>query len=224
MWPYPQITPPSTYYQYPPGVPSRKPGSEQYDGTPDLQQSRLKDSSHLAATREQASDSVTGTTPNNKEGKRLSRAPNVIARGMAREAAKKKVKEHKEHKKVLRQEEKARKRWLGGVAWGFDPTAGMLSSQDTNEADGGCYVAAGRSLQGLEGLDELDEVGRRTGRRWVSHNLWGIEHGGPGNEGKHGHGSLRDREPSLDVSALRKPRSPSPWRSDSGSRSRARLA
>ena len=120
-------------------------------------------------------------------------------------------------------EEKARKRWLGGVAWGFDPTAGMISSNDVNEADGGAYVTNGRSLQGMAGVDELDEVGRRTGRRWVSHNLWGIEYGGPGKEGKYGHGSLRNREPSLDVPVRKKPRSPSPWRADSGNPSSAAL-
>ena len=118
---------------------------------------------------------------------------------MAREAGKKKAREHREHKMRVLAEEKARKRWLGGVAWGFDPTAGMLSSKEANEADGGAYVTAGRSLQGADGLDELDEVGRPTGRRWVSHNLWGIERGGPGKEGKYNYGSLADRKPSSDL-------------------------
>lgn len=212
------------YYHHPPSVPARKPLRAQYDGPFSESTSGPTATLGPSISHQDPSDSVASPGKNSHGHNRLSRAPDVIARGMAREAAKKKAKEHKEHKKRLLAEEKARKRWLGGVAWGFDPTAGMLSSKEAYEGDGGAYVTAGRSLQGTEGVDELDEVGRRTGRRWVSHTLWGIEHGGPGKEGKYGHGSLRDREPSLDVPLRKKSRNPSPRRTDSGSPSSAALS
>lgn len=145
-------------------------------------------------------------------------SPTAITKALQREAAKQKAMQFKKERKERQKEEKERKRWLGGVAWGFDPTAGILPSSQTDEAEGGCYVSAGRSIKGLQGVDEIDEVGRRTGRRWVGHNLWGVERGGPGQEGKYGHGSLRDRLAGPAVPIVRKPRSPSPWRQDSGVR------
>ena len=184
-------------YHDPAYVPARKP-VPQYDGAPDLQRAPTTTTSRPSASNQASSNFVPTPDRHAHKGNKLSRPANAIARGLAREAGKKKSKEHKESKKSQLREEKARKRWLGGVAWGFDPTAGMISSKKANESDGGAYVIAGRSLQGFEGTDELDEVGRRTGRRWVTHNLWGIERGGPGNEGRLGHGALRTRGPSLD--------------------------
>ncbi len=216
-------TPSSLCYHQQGLLASRKPVLNQYDGPRDGQQLEPTSTFHSSISHNISPYSVAGPSENSKESHRLSRIPNVIAREVACEAAKKKAKEHKEYKKRLLAEERARKRWLGGVAWGFDPTAGMLSSGRVNQADGGAFVTAGRSLQGMEGTDELDEVGRPTGRRWVSHDLWGIEQGGPGKEGKYGHGSLRDREPSLDVPVGTKPRSLSPWRAESGSPSQAKL-
>jgi hypothetical protein len=174
--------------------PPRKPSPQEYDGYADrpVQASHAPRSIAIWQTRPPP-ETAAGPGANITQCKRLSRGSDAIAKGIARESAKKKAKEHKETRKRQKEEEKLRKRWLGGVAWGFDPTAGIIFSKLPSESDGGCYVSAGRSLQGLEGVDEIDDVGRPTGRRWVSHDMWGVEHGGPGQEGKLGHGSLRDR-------------------------------
>jgi hypothetical protein len=148
--------------------------------------------------------------------KNLRRAKANEARQERRQAAREQSTQYREVQKLRRADEKARKVWLGGAAWGFDPTAGTQASSDNNEADGGCYVSAGRSLQGLEGVDEIDDLGRRTGRRSVSHNLWGVERGGPGKEGKYGHGSLRTTEKEAAASPARRTRNQSPWRSEGG--------
>jgi hypothetical protein len=159
--------------------------------------------------------------------------PTEITHRLQREAAKQAAKQFKETRKSRLKEEKQRKRCLGGVAWGFDPTAGSLpvpednhnitgsataaGTQHGDEIDeDGAYVSAGRSLrnEALEaGVDEIDDVGRRTGRRWLRGNAWGVERGGPGKEGKFGHGSLRGEQKA--VVGVRE-RGASPWRLSSG--------
>jgi hypothetical protein len=166
---------------------------------------------------EPASNNATTTHPNSAPNQTNSAAtnsePTEITRHLQREAAKQAAKQFKENRKARLKEEKLRKRWLGGVAWGFDPTAGSLpaaedkgtnarpaAANSTKPGEGdedGAYVSAGRSLrnEALEaGVDEIDEVGRRTGRRWLRGNMWGVERGGPGKEGKFGHGSLRGEQ------------------------------
>jgi hypothetical protein len=159
--------------------------------------------------------------------------PTEITRHLQREAAKQAAKQFKETRKARLKEEQRRKRWLGGVAWGFDPTAGSLPApeDDRNNTrlaattatkprnggdEDGAYVSAGRSLrnEALEaGVDEIDEVGRRTGRRWLRGNAWGVERGGPGKEGKFGHGSLRGEQKA--VVGVKEGRV-SPWKMNSG--------
>ena len=194
------------YYHLPAHRTSRKPLSARFHGPTDPQR-RLSQASNTfqpSTNHDLPSSSIAGPAglePNNQvshQTRRLSRHPDAIAHGIAKEAAKRKAKEHKLRKKEAKKEEKKRKEWLGGVAWGFDPTAGLTSSRPSG-IDGGAYVA------GVEGADEMDEVGRPTGRRWQGDNQWGVEYGGPGNEGKFGHGSLRDRL-GISVSGLLNPR------------------
>lgn len=82
-------------------------------------------------------------------------------------------------------DEKRRKMRLEGVVWGFDDRAGIKSGGSLSET-GGCYASDGnvrhREEAEAENPEEVDEIGRRTGRRWHKGNTWGVEAGGPGPE------------------------------------------
>lgn len=79
----------------------------------------------------------------------------------------------------------------GGIAWGFDPSAGLRQSSpdDPNE---GCYISSGIFSLSDDQPGELehDDVGRSTGRRWYPSSHWGIERGGPGVAGNSGYGAV----------------------------------
>lgn len=114
-----------------------------------------------------------------------------------RDRDKKIAKERKADRKKQKQDEKARGMHMGGVAWGFDPTAGIIGSQTTQSPDSGCYIFGAKVESATKaGVDERDDLGRRTGRRWQKGNIWGVEYGGPGKEGHYGHGALLGRDPS----------------------------
>ena len=78
-------------------------------------------------------------------------------------------------------DEKRRKTPLEGVAWGFDERAGKRSATTLEEPEG-CYVSDGRAQDYADAHEEVDSIGRRTGRRWHRGNTWGVEAGGPGKE------------------------------------------
>lgn len=102
-------------------------------------------------------------------------------------------------------EKKERKRQrtrFKGTIWGYDPTAGRLLSQEvecsgldcnntnletcgtTNQDTSvGFYIFRGASCNGQGqaeyGDEEVDQLGRRTGKSWMYGSRWGIESGGP---------------------------------------------
>jgi hypothetical protein len=84
-----------------------------------------------------------------------------------------------------RKGEKRRKMHLEGIAWGFDDRAGIRSGGSSHEIEG-CYVSDGNVRDSDEAdagnPEEVDEIGRKTGRRWHRGNTWGVEAGGPGPE------------------------------------------
>ena len=127
---------------------------------------------------------------------RPERIASTSARCEKRELAKAKAKAYKEDKKARRAGEKARKLTTGGVAWGFDPTAGMRSSSDES-GSGGCFVSGRMDDPKQENEYEVDDMGILTGRRWTKQGTWGIEHGGPGREGKFEHGSLKGKQAEI---------------------------
>ncbi len=104
----------------------------------------------------------------------------------AREERKRKEEEKRQQQKQQKEEEKRRAANMGGVAWGFDPDAG-LRRETPLEEPAGCFVSDGkqpqiitRSIDEIAELTELDDIGRRTGRMWHKGNTWGVEAGGPG--------------------------------------------
>lgn len=114
----------------------------------------------------------------------------------AREERKKLDEEKRQRKREEAEAERRRIAHMGGVAWGFDPMAGISASNvgsSTEEYDDngdyrrrGCLVSDGKAAQVSDRtIDEIveieyDDIGRRTGRLWHSGNTWGIEAGGPG--------------------------------------------
>ena len=109
------------------------------------------------------------------------------------EIEKEKAKKYKEEKQVRADAERARKKFIGGIQWGFDATAGIRQSAKPND-DAGYFVSMGHLPQRTDATCEVDEIGRFTGRRWTEQTTFGIEYGGPGKEGKYGHGSLKKLE------------------------------
>lgn len=117
---------------------------------------------------------------------------------LAEAAAKKQKKsDEKKHKaqliadrKVERARDKTRKQYLGGMAWGYDPKAGVsdCSPADTessrfraglrNSESQGMSVADTASSAG-NGLQFYDRVTGRYYRKSEFDSVWGIEVGGP---------------------------------------------
>lgn len=56
--------------------------------------------------------------------------------------------------------------------------AGRIPGKDSEAK--GCYIFRGVVDDSDEyGAEEIDALGRRTGRFWLSSSKWGIEYGGP---------------------------------------------
>lgn len=134
------------------------------------------------------------TSASAKEQRRTKRENEEKGRQERQEIAKQKAEKYKEEKKVRRDEERARKKFIGGVQWGFDATAGTRQPAGPKNSDAGYYVSMGHLPQRPDASCEVDDIGRLTGRRWTEKTTFGIEYGGPGKEGKYGHGSLRHPE------------------------------
>lgn len=86
-------------------------------------------------------------------------------------------------------------KWTKGL-WGFDPRAGLKESGAEGwPEDGGCFVKYGCHSAHIRGARyEVDDIGRRTGKLFERGWTWGVEVGGPGKEGRFGHGALKDRQ------------------------------
>lgn len=115
--------------------------------------------------------------------------PTAIAYEKRRSSTKQLVEKHRFAKEVRRKYEKElnRKGRLCGTMWGYDPMAGRLPEvQNAATSDHhvhGCYIFRGSGDDSDEyGVDEVDTLGRRTGRQWLEGTKWGIECGGPGKE------------------------------------------
>ena len=116
--------------------------------------------------------------------------PTVKAYERRRSAAKELVRKHhsaKEARKKHEEEFKERLTGIGGTMWGYDPMAGRIaiehSSPNVQHGMHGCYVFRGSRHDSDEyGVDEIDILGRRTGRKWLHGSKWGVESGGPGRE------------------------------------------
>lgn len=104
-----------------------------------------------------------------------SRALERQLRKQQQEDSARRAKEHRIAQKEMMQEEKARKQWLGGLAWGFDPTAGQVPAQKQWKE---CCTSASPETSGSTS---------RSGE-------WGMEVGGPGREGRHNYGLLKSME------------------------------
>ena len=101
----------------------------------------------------------------------------------AREERKRKDEEKRQQEKQQKEEQKRRAAYMGGVAWGFDPDAGLRRETPLEEPTG-CFVLDGKQQlvepRSIDEIAELDDIGRRTGRMWHSGNTWGVEAGGTG--------------------------------------------
>lgn len=69
-----------------------------------------------------------------------------------------------------KEEERARKvikSYFGGIAWGFDPTAGVRLGEQERFYDEGCYIfpSGSNKADDFLGRAEYDQFGRCTGRR-----------------------------------------------------------
>ena len=96
------------------------------------------------------------------------------------------INNHREARRLQQKHEEEHKRRsrMSGMMWGFDPTAGRLSSStQVDDRARGCFVFKGRGEDDAEyGAEELDTLSRRTGRRWLQGSKWGIECGGRGKQ------------------------------------------
>lgn len=97
----------------------------------------------------------------------------------------------REERRARTEEEKARKKFIGGVTWGFDPTAGTRRPQHQRHDNTDCatYTSQGQHVTRAE--DDSDEMERLANRQTMKTDKFGIEYGGPGRDGKYGHGSLK---------------------------------
>lgn len=98
--------------------------------------------------------------------------------------------QHRSSKKARKaQENQTKRQHFGGVMWGFDPNAGLVSSLENDSAadtPAGCYMFPGVGDSASEyGVEEIDSLGRRSRRQWHKGIKWGIEFGGPGKEPKY---------------------------------------
>lgn len=120
------------------------------------------------------------------------------------QTAEEKVCKTREERRARAEEEKARKKFIGGVTWGFDPTAGIRRTQHQGHNNTSCvtYTAPGQNDAG--GQHDSDETERLTGERQIKTGKFGIEYGGPGKEGKYGHGSLQTRLQPNSLSVARR--------------------
>lgn len=119
----------------------------------------------------------------------------------AREERKRYIEAEKERKRA----DTKKKAYMGGVAWGFDPNAGVQNKTLRGESYGR-FVSEGKTpgveQQNVDELVAADGVRQRTGQRHRG-TTWGIEAGGPAREANFESG----RQGTL------RSRSVSPWRS-----------
>lgn len=115
--------------------------------------------------------------------------PTAIAYERRRSSARQLVEKHRSAREARKEHEKElkRKSRLTGTMWGYDPLAGRVSGaynmSNPNHDVRGCYIFRGPHNDSDEyGVDEIDTLGRRTGRQWLQGTKWGIECGGPGRE------------------------------------------
>ena len=125
-----------------------------------------------------------------KEQRRIKRDTDKRLRQERQENAQEKARKYKEEKQARADEERARNKFIGGVQWGFDATAGRRQSAGPKNDDAGYFMTMGHLPKRPDASCEDDDVGRLTGRRWTEKTPFGIEYGGPGKDGKYGHSSL----------------------------------
>lgn len=120
------------------------------------------------------------------EQERMRRASTAtaLAYERRRSVARSIVEKHREAKLARREQEKVNKkiRKLSGTVWGYDPTAGRIANPMPRISGfQGTYVFRGLGNKSDQyGIDEVDVLGRRTGRQWLAGDKWGIEFRGPG--------------------------------------------
>jgi hypothetical protein len=119
----------------------------------------------------------------------------VLSKEERQEAAKAKARRYKQDQAERKAKERACKQIIGGVAWGFDPAAGLLTSGEKIRAEG-WFVSGRGSRLPADTQFQSDHIGRLTGRRYTQSGTWGIEYGGPGREGKFDHGVLKGKMPA----------------------------
>lgn len=83
---------------------------------------------------------------------------------------------YKAAKRARERKEKERKKaHFSGIAWGYDPDAGLVETTVQDEQRG-CFMFPGLGSRGIKyGTEEFNGLGRRTGRVWYQGNKWGIE-------------------------------------------------
>lgn len=155
-----------------------------------IQRLRVESARHgqLLNKTDQASTKNKAGTFAERRSRRMS-TPTAIAYERRRISAKQLVEKHRSAREARRKYEKELKRKgrLCGTMWGYDPMAGRIpDAQNTANSDHhvhGYYIFRGSRNESDEyGVDEIDMLGRRTGRQWLQGTKWGIECGGPGRE------------------------------------------
>ncbi|ETN41544.1 uncharacterized protein HMPREF1541_03480 [Cyphellophora europaea CBS 101466] len=193
-----QIPPPVTFDQI---LPASKPSSSQ-PGTPDKPgllntlapqpTNTQPDPPHesrtarfLARFRAKSVDPVEDSERQPSTSKHPTR--DRRARKELRTASRERVQRYKADKKEAQRHEKARTQWLGGLAWGFDPTAGKGPDPRHVDDNRVSCSSASSSARGDRGrARERDSVGGPGIKDQDSE--WGTEAGGPGKDATYWYG------------------------------------
>ena len=150
----------------------------------------------IKAGKMKADDAIDEQQLESEIQKRLGRSATTRReRKLKDKAAQERARQYTLDPKSREADRKVYKGIMGGIAWGFDPTAGLRvtkPNRDREVEQEGCYIFTGKvKFRDITPRDEVDNLGLPTGRTWQKGSIWGLEQGGPGKAGLCTYGALQ---------------------------------